>query len=60
MPQLPSQSISRPQTAERAKRIADAVWEGPRGKIKGSYIDQGVRLGDLVKQMEEEDGFKAR
>jgi hypothetical protein len=60
MPQLSSQSLSGPQRVERADRIADAVWEGHRGKIKRLYIDQGIRLEDLVKQMEEEHGFKAR
>ncbi|KAH6641816.1 ankyrin repeat-containing domain protein, partial [Chaetomium tenue] len=59
MPQLPSQSIPGPQRAERADRISDAVWEGHREKVKRLYIDQGIRLEDLVKQMEEEDGFKA-
>lgn len=60
MPQLSSQGLSGSQRSERADRIPDAVWEGHREEIKRLYIDQGIRLEDLVKQMEEEHGFKAR
>jgi len=58
---MPSpQSTPAPQRAERADRIPDAEWEKHRDTIKSWYIDQGMRLEDLVRRMGEEMAFKAR
>jgi hypothetical protein len=61
MPPGPSQSIAVPlQRADRADRISDAAWEEHRETIIGFYIEQGMRLEDLVRRMDEDFGFKAR
>jgi hypothetical protein len=60
MPPGPPQNILPPQRADRADRISDASWEEHREIIKGFYIDQGLRLEDLARRMDEEFGFKAR
>ena len=60
MPPGPPQNMPGPQRADRADRISDATWEEHRETIKGFYIDQGMRLEDLARRMDEEFGFKAR
>lgn len=55
-----SNTVRGPQRALRASKIEDAKWEEHKDTIKKLYIDENMRLDDLVKHMEKEYKFKAR
>ena len=45
--------------AHRAKRIPEATWEEHRAAICRMYLDEMMRLEDVMKTMQEKHGFEA-